>query len=225
MAVGLDDSQLGRVSKISLLGIGSHILASFRPKIFGRRVLHNIFQLAARLTRILLSIGKRSALDTAPPIREMTSIEFFNDPSMRKGETPSANAHCSARGLARVAAMMAARGKLDGVECLDESAWQALHQDPVPAKMGGALPTRFTQGGVDQFLPITNASPLLEKALNDGREGFYGWMGLGGSIFQWHPQAEIGFAFVPTSLHLLDLFNERGKAYQAEVLRCVGKQH
>ena len=35
-------------------------------------------------------------------------------------------------------------------------------------------------------------------------------------IFQWHPELEIGFAFVPTSLHILDLVNERGKVYQAE---------
>jgi len=26
---------------------------------------------------------------------------------------------------------------------------------------------------------------------------------------------------VPTSLHMLDLVNERGKTYQAELLRCV----
>jgi hypothetical protein len=54
-----------------------------------------------------------------------------------------------------------------------------------------------------------------------GREGFVGWMGLGGSIFQWHPEHQIGFAFVPTALHVLDILNERGKIYQAEVLRCV----
>ena len=46
-------------------------------------------------------------------------------------------------------------------------------------------------------------------------------MGLGGSIFQWHPQLDIGFAFVPTSLHVLDLLNERGKKYQAEILNCI----
>ena len=46
-------------------------------------------------------------------------------------------------------------------------------------------------------------------------------MGYGGSIFQWDPEREIGFAFVPTTLHPLDLLNERGKVYQAEVIRCV----
>jgi len=48
-------------------------------------------------------------------------------------------------------------------------------------------------------------------------------MGLGGSIFQWHPHYKIGFGYVPTSLNVLDLVNERGKAYQTEVLRCVEK--
>jgi hypothetical protein len=48
-------------------------------------------------------------------------------------------------------------------------------------------------------------------------------MGLGGSIFQWHPHHEISFGYVPTSLNVLDVFNERGKTDQAEVLSCVGK--
>jgi hypothetical protein len=46
-------------------------------------------------------------------------------------------------------------------------------------------------------------------------------MGLGGSIFQWHPELDIGFAFVPTMLHVVDLFNERGMRYQVAVLQCV----
>ena len=46
-------------------------------------------------------------------------------------------------------------------------------------------------------------------------------MGFGGSIFQWHPELEIGFGYVPTSLYVIDLMNERGKGYQREVVRCV----
>lgn len=89
----------------------------------------------------------------------------------------------------------------------------------------GFVTTSFTQGGVAQFSETTQKSSRLEKALNSGREGFYGWMGLGGSLFQWHPQCKIGFGYVPTSLNVLDLVNERGKAYQAEVLNCVQKMH
>ena len=45
-------------------------------------------------------------------------------------------------------------------------------------------------------------------------------MGLGGSVFQWNPEKQIGFAFVPTRLHMLDLVNERGKLLQQAVLEC-----
>jgi CubicO group peptidase (beta-lactamase class C family) len=222
VAVGLDENQLQRVSKVTLLGFGTHILESLKPRWLGRRVLHNFLQLMARIIRVMLALRKgSSSAAAATPIQGMSDMDFFNEPRMRRSETSPANAHASARGLARVAAMMAAGGRLDNVECLPGEAWTALHQDPLPDRMGGVLPTRFTQGGVDQFLLSSRGSPLLERAFNDGREGFFGWMGLGGSIFQWHPEAEIGFAFVPTSLHMLDFLNERGKLYQAEVLRCV----
>ena len=86
------------------------------------------------------------------------------------------------------------------------------------------MPTSFSQGGVNAFVPTGRGQrPTSSAPLNDGREGFYGWMGFGGSIFQWHREHEIGFGYVPTSLHALDLFNERGKEYQREVLRCVEK--
>jgi CubicO group peptidase (beta-lactamase class C family) len=153
----------------------------------------------------------------------MDGLGFFNEPGFAMGETPSANATCSARGLAKVAAMMSARGKWQGAEYLSEQAWAAMHDKPLAAHMGGMLTTRFTQGGVDCFKPCTAQSSRAERDFNEGREGFYGWMGLGGSIFQWHPEMDIGFAFVPTSLHVMDFLNERGKIFQAETLRCVAK--
>ena len=61
----------------------------------------------------------------------------------------------------------------------------------------------------------------LNDGLHKGREGFFGWMGLGGSIFQWHPELKIGFAYIPTSLNILDVVNSRGKIYQEVVRECV----
>ena len=150
----------------------------------------------------------------------MDDIGFFNDPRVAMGETPSAADNCSARGLAKVAAMMAGGGRWGQREVVSEAAWKAMHDEPVEAHMGFA-PTNFTRGGVNRFTAEAASRGGLERAFNAGREGFYGWMGLGGSIFQWHPEHEIGFGFVPTSLHVLDILNERGKVYQAEVLRCV----
>jgi CubicO group peptidase (beta-lactamase class C family) len=152
----------------------------------------------------------------------MDRIAFFNEPAVAMGETPSANANCSARGLAKIAAMMAAGGTWAGREYINVEGWKALHEYPLEGDMG-FVTTRFTQGGVALFTETNRNSTRIEQALNTGREGFYGWMGLGGSLFQWHPQFKIGFGYVPTSLNVLDLVNERGKAYQAEVLRCIEK--
>jgi len=149
----------------------------------------------------------------------MDSVAFFNDSTVVRGETPSANVNASARGLAKLAAVMAGKGNLDGKDLISTEAWNALHHAPLEKDMGFGKAS-FTQGGVALFGAQTVDSEL-GRALNKGREGFYGWLGLGGSIFQWHPEHEIGFGYVPTSLNILDLFNERGKTYQAEVLRCV----
>ena len=119
-----------------------------------------------------------------------------------------------------LAAVMANNGKLGEQRLLGEQAYEALHSAPVPRSMM-ALDTTFTQGGLATFPATKTTDNALTRGLNQGREGFYGWMGLGGSIFQWHPQKRIGFAYVPTSLNVLDLANERGKSYQAEVVKCL----
>ena len=110
-------------------------------------------------------------------------------------------------------------GTSQGKTLLKPEAWQALHAEPITRDMN--IQTSFTQGGVAYFSQDNMGPGAMNQALNQGREGFYGWMGLGGSIFQWHPEKQISIAFVPTSLHMLDLVNERGKTYQAELLRCV----
>ncbi len=219
--IGIKEEELGRVSKVSTLGLAFQFLESLKPKFLGRKIFHNIFQLLGRLMRMIPVLRKGTSAGAPPPFKGISRLGFINNPDFVMGETPSANANCSARGLAKIAAMMSAGGKFAGAEYLTEHAWQAMHDDAVKADMGGLLPTRFTQGGVNLFTECNRDSSRLEHEFNDGREGFYGWMGFGGSIFQWHPELDIGFAFVPTSLHVLDILNERGKVYQAEVLRCV----
>lgn len=221
VVIGVQPTEMERVSKVYTLGFGYQLLQSLVPRFLGRRIVHNVFQILGRLVRILPSMMKSRKAGTPPPLTGMTGMGFFNEPGFARGETPSANATCSAAGLAKIAAMMSAGGQWDGREYLGEDAWRALHAQPVKAYMGSMLVTRFTQGGVDCFTPCTADSPQIERDFNEGREGFFGWMGLGGSIFQWHPERDIGFAFVPTSLHVLDFLNERGKAYQAEILKCV----
>lgn len=220
--VGVPEQERQRMYPVKPLGFGYQMLQSLLPRFLGRRVLHNVFQLLARIGKMIPAFLKGRGKSRPPmAFAEMTGLDYFNAHDFGKGETSSANATCSGRGLAKLAALMSARGKLEGRELLSENAWQALHANSVEAMMGGTMLTRFTQGGVDCFQPCGPRSSMFERAFNRGREGFYGWMGFGGSIFQWHPEKDIGFAFVPTSLHYLDFLNERGKCYQAEVLRCV----
>jgi len=218
--IGLREEELQRRSAVAPLRTGFVLADSLKPKAMNRKMERNFFQLARTMIGLLPAMRGGTRRGAPVSLEGLESISSFNEPQMAIGETPSANAHCSARGLAKVAAMMALGGKWGNEEFLSNEAWRALHHEPMEAGMGFGT-TNFTQGGLGLFGNVTEASSRAHRALNAGREGFYGWMGLGGSIFQWHPDHQIGFGYVPTSLNVLDFLNERGKGYQAEVLKCV----
>lgn len=229
--IGVPDVDLPRIAKVKAVGLMTHLKHSLVPKIFGRKVYHNILTILARGLKVVVARRVSADVKNPAPFATLKSTEglkeplaalceVFNDPLIEKGETPSANAHCSARGLAKIASAMSMGGASMGVQILSEQACQSLHEAPIDRSLG-LMDTQFTQGGVARFASVKPGASEMEKALNHGREGFYGWMGLGGSVFQWHPEYQIGFAFVPTSLHVLDVVNERGKDFQAEVLRIV----
>merc|ERR1711953_1555610 len=136
---------------------------------------------------------------------------LYNIDVMRRGETSSANGNCSARGLAKLAAVMANQGTLGELTLLNNKAWQALHSGATHANVFGGLDTNFTQGGVSKF----------EE--EGGRDGYYGWFGYGGSVFQWHPDLNIGFGYTPALLHWEDWTNSIGTNLQQEVVKCVQK--
>ena len=218
--IGVEHEDLDRVKKVAPLGLRFQLIESLKPKLLKRRIELNIFQILGKLIRLIPAIRRSSTRGAPPPFVGMRGITFFNETAVITGETPSANTNASARGLAKIAAMMAAGGKWEGRQYIDETGFKALHKDPLEADMGFVV-TSFTQGGVALFSPASQKSSKVYSGLNTGREGFYGWMGLGGSLFQWHPEYNVGFGYVPTSLNVLDFVNERGKSYQAEVLRCV----
>ncbi len=53
------------------------------------------------------------------------------------------------------------------------------------------------------------------------REGFCGWFGFGGSVFQWHPELQISFSYVPTQLSWYDFSASRGGELQERLVDCV----
>ena len=100
----------------------------------------------------------------------------------------------SARGLAKLAAYMANKGKLGNKVLLSENAWDELHADYKTEILYGFNDTStFSKAGVNkygteltkeedrEFGAFTNGK-LINKT-NSGREGFIGWAGLGGSVF------------------------------------------
>ena len=217
---GLNDDELERISPVQLLGFGYQFTQGLVPRAFGRRIERNLWQTGTRLWQLRGSIRNRARSKSPVPIAGMRKLSVMNSATYAKAEIPSAGAKCSARGLAKLAAVMANGGALSGNRLMSQNAYTALHAAPIERQMM-ALRTTFTQGGLAQFDSPNGFYTPLDVGLNRGREGFFGWMGLGGSIFQWHPELQIGFAYVPTSLNVLDIVNERGKAYQTEAVRCV----
>lgn len=59
--------------------------------------------------------------------------------------------------------------------------------------------------------------------MQDDRKGYYGWMGYGGSIFQWQPEMNIGFSYVPLDIMTLDECDRKGACLQEAMRLCVQK--
>ena len=176
----------------------------------------NFIQLMSLLNKIRKMLQEGSE---TPPFKPYKDVDMDIDAMMnidivRRGESSSANGNCSARGLAKLGAAMANKGTFKGVKILGDKGWQALHADPTFSAMyddGMDVPTNFTQGGINKF----------EVVGGGGRDGYYGWAGFGGSVFQWNLEHKIGFAYTCTLLHWEDLVNEKGKRLQEEVIKCV----
>ncbi len=111
---------------------------------------------------------------------------------------------------------------------MSESAWQKMHDKDTlkPFAPSTTAKTSFTQGGVHRFGRNAVLGGGADKRMlqsNELREGFYGWMGLGGSVFQWHPELEIGFGFALTQMYWFDVMNAKAAKMQAEVVKCARK--
>ena len=219
--IGLTAAEVERRSEVAMLGFGYQFAQGLLPRAFGRKVELNLPQTLGKIARLRSGMKQRTTSKVPPALVGMKKLSIFDSREVTAGEIPSAAAKCSARGLAKLARVMAGGVSASGTQVLSKSAWSALHEAPVMRNMM-AINTSFTQGGLAKFDRVEASSGPMDKGMHAGREGYYGWMGLGGSIFQWHPEKRIGFAYVPTSLNVLDVVNERGKRYQTEVSRLLG---
>ena len=220
--IGLKDGELDRVSPVKERALAAQLLDGLTPGTFARRVGLTYLEMLRRFWHLRNAIGSLRATRNTLPIQGMAEhgVKIFDSEGISKSEIPSAGAKCNARGLAKLAAVMANGGEFGGQALMSNDAWQKIHANPINRKMT-LLHSAFTQGGLAQFEDNGAAPKSFAAALNAGREGFFGWMGYGGSVFQWHPELRIGFAYVPTALYTLDFFNQRGKTYQQQTVACV----
>ena len=117
----------------------------------------------------------------------LSGAGVVNSPAWRAAELPSANAHGTARGVARVYAALAAGGTLDGTAVADPAALaaataeQACGQDLVLGR-----PSRFGLG-----FQLTQP----ERPLGPGNAAF-GHFGAGGSLGFCDPDSGVAFGYV-----------------------------
>lgn len=212
--VGVREEELADYEPGREIGLGFLFGNSLIPKALGSGVDLNFLELCALFNNFRKMMGKHKAPFVEQDFNKGMGA-FYNQEIMRICENSSTSGNCSARGLAKIAAAMANRGSFDGVRILGEKGWDALHANPTVGSLGKGIweVIYITQGGVAEF----------QEGDGHGRNGYYGWIGYGGSVFQWHPELNIGFAYTPTLLEFHCFKNKKGARLQAEVIRCAEK--
>jgi len=87
----------------------------------------------------------------------------------------------------------------------------------------------YNQGGAFCFgleklkqkgIPITLPIEMFSK----DREGWYGWVGFGGSVTMWHLEHKIGFSYTPAEHVMTDNACHRGKHLQKVLVECIKRK-
>jgi CubicO group peptidase (beta-lactamase class C family) len=141
----------------------------------------------------------------------LSGAGVINTAAWRAAEVPSANAHGTARGVARVYAALAAGGTLAGVRVVSRAALAeaAAEQASGPDRVLGR-PSRFGLG----FQLTQPERPIGPNP------GTFGHFGAGGSLGFCDPQAGIGFGYVTGQMGPR-WQNPRNAALLDALYRCV----
>ena len=193
--IGLPAAQHGRVAEFTWPG-GSGQAGSVRPEALGvgedpgeQRMIFNAYFNPA----------------------DLSGVGVVNTAAWRAAEVPSANAHATAAGIARVYAALAGGGAVDEVRVVDSGALAAAVAEQV---YGDDLvlrrPSRFGLG-----FQLTQP----ERPLGPGPRAF-GHFGAGGSVGLCDPDAGVAFGYV-TSQMGPRWQNPRNRALIDAVFSCL----
>lgn len=122
------------------------------------------------------NVANPSFLDGSP--------NFFQSSHGRAVEIGSANGQANARAMAKIMAVLANGGSLDGVTLLSPKGLARALDKPIEAHMAGIeMPTTFVQGGWNKFGPA-----------------LYGWGGWGGSLMLFDPVNNFAIGYAMTAM-------------------------
>lgn len=212
--VGVPQDRYNDYAPVANMGLGAVIKETMKTNTVGGALDIGFFEFMTLMNNFRKMLADSASKATFHPYKdydEKKIDQMFNRDVIRRGESSSANGNCSARGLALVAAAMANGGSIKGVQVLSPKACEAFHGEAIERPIFKIFPTYFTQGGINKF----------SEEGGVGRDGYCGWHGYGGSVFQWYPELRIGFGYTPTLLHWFDMTNGRGRLLQQEVVKCV----
>jgi len=123
--------------------------------------------------------------------RDFSGLGVVNTAAWRRAEVPSANAHATAAGIARLYAALAGGGALDGIRVVDSAALDVATQEQVyGADLVLQRPSRFGLG-----FQLTHP----EREFGSGQRCF-GHFGAGGSVGFCDPDAQIAFGYVTNQM-------------------------
>lgn len=189
-----------------------------------------------------IAIMRSNSDDSRRDVLNFDIVQCFNHPTMRRAEAPSCNGHASARGMAKIASIMANHGSeysrdgyragsessefastIEGKGGSKKSCFQLLSKETsalchgnVTEKFDNAIyqTTKFNRGGWNVFDG--------KFAHGKNRHGSVGWFGIGGSCLQWQHANRVGFGYTCNLLGI-ELGSKNSSILQNEILKCAKK--
>ena len=160
------------------------------------------------------AFGESVAPHTKVPLPQNTAAG-------REAELTSVNMHCNARSMAKITALMANGGEIEGIRLLSaQSVASACEKTRVDKEMSMDLICGFTQGGFCNFDGL--AGPFAHEGSEVFR-GYYGWGGRGGSMLLFNPVTGVSFAYAMTAMGPEEVGGERTCTLMAAVKSAVSK--
>ncbi|KAI9329156.1 beta-lactamase/transpeptidase-like protein [Obelidium mucronatum] len=169
------------------------------------------------------SVPNKAFLGSGPSFggRDSTFPFAYNDPAVRRAETPSSNGYSNASSLASLAEVVRKSQSSNGL--VSPETFHAALQTPYAVEKDQVLlmNTQFTTigfGVIDKSFFIGGVDGLVDSDFE-----MYGWAGIGGTLVVFDLKYGISASYTMNFTHLQILGDQRGWRLVAELIRIVKK--